>query len=77
MRRVTEDITMKKLLIPAYALLMCFGGVTSSLADDMQEQLMNLWLTTGDAHYARLAGVPEAQITAQKALPPSKIVIQD
>lgn len=47
-----------------------FAGADS---DSMtyKEQMTNLWISTGDATYAKLAGLTEAQIAEQHHVPRS------
>lgn len=51
------------------------AGVAPALADEdsdapsYQEQMTNLWIATGDANYAHLAGLTDAQISAERQMP--------
>ena len=50
------------------------AGVAPALAEDTdspsyQEQMTSLWIATGDANYARLAGLTDAQINAERHMP--------
>jgi predicted secreted protein len=50
------------------------ASVTPVLAEDFdppsyQEQMTSLWIATGDANYARLAGLTDAQIKESRQMP--------
>jgi predicted secreted protein len=66
---------MKTLIATALLATSLMAGVSApALAGDSsspsyQDQLTSLWIATGDATYARLAGLSEAQIAATKRPP--------
>lgn len=61
---------MKTVVMSVLAATLLAGAGTSAFAGPdndsptYQQQMVNLWISTGDATYARLAGLSDAQIAA-------------
>lgn len=68
---------MKTLSIALVAATLVAGSVPAFAGNDsdsptFKEQMTNLYVTTGDATYARLAGLTEQQLAEQKHMRPER-----
>ena len=55
-------------------------GAAPAFADEAptyKEQMTNLWASTGDAGFARLAGLSDQQISAARQLPAETVTLGD